>query len=300
MTRFTDLVGCSRPIQLAAMGVVGTADLAAAVSDAGGLGMVPGGDVEEAIANIRRRTDAPFGVNFLVPFVYRPAVEAASGRVPVIEFFYGEPDADLIAGAKRGGSVVGWQVGSRTEAVAAVTAGCDYVIVQGIEAGGHVSGNKPLHELLLETTDLDVPIVAAGGIGTAADVVAALRAGASAVRVGTRFLAAEESAAHPDYTDALISARADDTVLTRAFGVGWPDAPHRVLRSALEAAEALDRDVVATIGRAEIPRFSVVPPTRDVVGAIGAMALYAGRSVEAVTKIQPAAEIVSELLPEDA
>lgn len=261
--------------------------------------MVPGGgpaDIERAVESIRRLTDAPFGINFLAPFVQRSAVVAASGRVPVVEFFYGEPDHDLIREAKRGGSLVGWQVGSRSEAVDAVAAGCDYIVVQGIEAGGHVRGDLPLKELLSETAGLDVPVVAAGGIGTSAEASAATSAGASAVRVGTRFLAAEESAAHPVYIEALIAATGDDTVLTTAFGVGWPDARHRVLRSALDAAERLDADIVATIGGGQIPRFSAVPPTRDVVGEVGAMALYAGRSVDGVTAIQPAAEIVAELM----
>lgn len=301
MSGFTDLAGCRLPIQLAAMGVVGTTDLAAAVSSAGGLGMVPGGgaaDVEHAVASVRRRTDAPFGVNFLVPFVQRAAVAAAAGRIPIIEFFYGDPNADLIGEAKGGGSVVGWQVGSRAEAVEAESAGCDYIVVQGVEAGGHVRGDSSLQELLEETVGLDLPVVAAGGIGTAGDVAAALRAGASAVRVGTRFVAAAESAAHPEYIDALIRATGEDTVVTTAFGVGWPNARHRVLRSALEAAERLDADVAATIGQGQIPRFSAVPPTRDVVGDVGAMALYAGRSVDGVTKIQPAAEIVAELMPD--
>ncbi len=130
-------------------------------------------------------------------------------------------------------------------------------------------------------------------------MAAALAAGASAVRVGTRFLAAQESGAHPIYVEALIRARAEDTVLTEAFSVNWPNAPHRVLRSCVEAAESFKGELVGhgSIGGLTypIPRLAPPTPNRDTVGEIGAMALYAGHSVDAVQRIQPAAEIVREL-----
>src|SRR5213079_183863 len=123
---------------------------------------------------------------------------------------------------------------------AARDAGCDVIVAQGIEAGGHVRGTLGLLPLLDEVrTVIDLPIVAAGGIGTGTAMAAALVAGADAVRVGTRFMVASESTAHPTYVEALIGAGADDTVLTTAFGDGWPDAPHRVLKSAIEAGEKL-------------------------------------------------------------
>jgi NAD(P)H-dependent flavin oxidoreductase YrpB (nitropropane dioxygenase family) len=279
------------------MGVVGTAELAAAVSNAGGLGMVSGAvsDVAAVVAALRRLTDGSFGVNFLMPFLGPDALDAI-GDVPVIEFFYGDPDPELVARARRGGAKVGWQAGTLEEALGAQKAGCDYVVLQGKEAGGHVRGEAPLEQLLQRGTMADVPIVAAGGIGSATQVADALAAGASAVRCGTRFLAADESAAHPAYIEALIGSTRDDTVLTTAFGVGWPDAPHRVLRSAVDAAERADTEVISTIGGAPIPRFSPVPPTRDTEGDVRAMALYAGHSVDSVARVQPAAEIVQELL----
>jgi NAD(P)H-dependent flavin oxidoreductase YrpB (nitropropane dioxygenase family) len=105
------------------------------------------------------------------------------------------------------------------------------------------------------------------------------------VRVGTAFVACDESNAHPEYVNALISARSgDDTILTTAFDQGWPDAPHRVLRSSLAAAQA---DANAT--------FSPLPPGRDATGRIEAMALYAGMGVGGVDKARPAAELVSYL-----
>jgi NAD(P)H-dependent flavin oxidoreductase YrpB (nitropropane dioxygenase family) len=112
-------------------------------------------------------------------------------------------------------------------------------------AGGHVRGTIGLQALLdgvLEAVDL--PVLAAGGIGTGRGVAAALSAGTSGVRIGTRFVAATEADAHPAYVEQLIAARAEDTVYTRAFSTNWPDAPHRCLRSCVAAAEAFEGEVV--------------------------------------------------------
>jgi nitronate monooxygenase len=143
--------------------------------------------------------------------------------------------------------------------------------------------------LLDEVRDvIDVPIVAAGGIGTGTAMAAALVAGADAVRVGTRFIAAPESDAHPVYVDRLIESSAEDTVITTAFGEGWPDAPHRVLRSAIAVGESLGAS----------QSWSPEWPTTSYAGRAEARALYAGESVGAVHSRQPAEEIVAELIAE--
>ena len=230
MTRFTDLVGCRLPLQLAGMTRVAGPELAAAVADAGGLGMIGVGrgsleGLRATLSRIAELTDGPVGATFVVPYLNRDVFDAVAPQLPVVELFYGWPDAGLAAVAP----LTGWQVGSLDEAKAAVDAGCAYVVAQGIEAGGHVRGTRSLLGLLDEVRQaVDVPVVAAGGIGTAAAVRAVLAAGADAVRVGTRFVAAAESEAHPRYVDALVEAVAADTVLTEAFGVGWPGrAPPR-------------------------------------------------------------------------
>ena len=298
--RFCELVGCDLPLQLASMGGrIGTPALAAAVASAGGLGMIPNPSPEEVepfVAAARGLTDGAIGVGFLVPFMAPDAVEAAGRVAQVVEFFWGQPDAGLVSLARRHGAAVGWQCGSASEAAAAAAAGCDFVVAQGTEAGGHVRGRQPLQDALAETRHaVDVPVVAAGGIGSAERVAELLLSGAAAVRIGTRFIAARESNAHPDYVEALITARADDTTLTEAFERGWPDAPHRVLRSALDAAQRFAGPVVATVGEREIPRLSSTPPTVDTEGAVLAMALYAGTSVDHVSCREPASEIVAGL-----
>ncbi|HUP85412.1 MAG TPA: nitronate monooxygenase [Acidimicrobiales bacterium] len=291
---FTGLVGCELPIQLAGMGGMATPDLARAVSRAGGLGMLSGvGERVDLVAQLDGAAAEGLlvGVNFLVPFLDVAAVEDAAGRCRLVEAFWGPPDADLVRRIHEGGSLAAWQVGTADEASAAVDAGCDIVIAQGIEAGGHVRGTVGLLPLLDEIgrrRDMTVPVVAAGGIGTGRSMAAAFVAGADAVRLGTRFLAATESAAHPDYVDALIGAAADDTVLTTAFGLGWPEAPHRVLRSAVAAGEALG----------DAQRWTPNWPTIADPGPVAARALYAGQSVGAIRKRQSAAEIIAELLQE--
>ena len=135
-------------------------------------------------------------------------------------------------------------------------------------------------------------------------MAAALAAGADGVRVGTRFVATHEAGVHPVYTDALIAARAEDSVYTQAFHVGWPEAPHRALRSAIEAATAFQGDVVGKATGLDgvelpVPRFGTRVPDRTATGEVAAMSLYAGESVGAVTRVMPAREVVRELA-EDA
>ena len=275
-TPFTDMVGCSVPIQLAAMGGVGTAELAAAVAAAGGLGMVPG-HAEPA--------PGACGKNFLMPFVPDPeTVAETAAKCRVVEFFYGDPDPRLVDAAHRGGSLAAWQVGSTEEAVAAVDAGCDFIIAQGTEAGGHVRGTMALDELLPRVlAAVRVPVLAAGGIATAERVADLLRAGADGVRVGTRFVATPESGAHPAYIEALLAATGADTVITEWFGEGWEHASHRVLRDAEAAARVSG-------WRAPSP---ALPRRRSTTTD---MARYAGTGVGEVHNVQPAADVVADLV----
>lgn len=304
-TPFTKRVGCSVPIQQAGMGGAATPELAVAVANAGGLGMlapvmVPAEVLAGTLDGLTHGTRGAIGVNFLMPFLDTEAVKVAASRMRLVEFFYAEPDPALVESVHSGGALACWQVSSLAEAVAAVRAGCDLIVVQGTEAGGHVRGEESLLTLLPAVLDhIEVPIIAAGGIGSPRAMAAALAAGASAVRVGTRFVATRESGAHPVYVEALVKAKPSDTVITEAFSGMWPDAPHRVLRSCIAAAEAYEGDVVGELDLGDsvlpIARFSVPTPTVNTRGRIEAMALYAGESVGAVTGVQAAADVVREL-----
>jgi nitronate monooxygenase len=304
-TDLTELLGCRLPIQLAGMGWVAGPELAAAVADAGGAGtvaphMLPAPALAPMLDELVARADGPVGFNVLMPFLDLDAVDVAAARTRYVEFFYGDPDRTVVERVHGHGALAAWQVGSPTEAVAAERAGCDFVIAQGIEAGGHVRGHTALLPLLaavLET--VTVPVVAAGGIATARSLAAVLAAGAGAARIGTRFLAATEADVHPAYRDALLRAVAADTELTETFSTLWPDAPHRVLRSCITTARAHTADPVGTVvlgGReGPVPRLGPMAPISATTGDIAAMALYAGQGVDAVGKVQPAAEIVTEL-----
>lgn len=305
-TPFTKLTGCSVPIQLAGMPKVCTPELVAAVAKAGGLGMlsgalVPAPILADTLEQAVTQGGDKIGVNFLMPHLKdTETVRLAAERSKLVEFFYGEPDPELVDLVHASGALACWQVGSTDEALAAEQSGCDLIVVQGTEAGGHVRGNIGLFPLLAQIFEaVKVPVIAAGGIGTARSMAAALAAGAAAVRVGTRFVATQESGAHPTYIEKLIGAHAEDTVLTEAYSVMWPDAPHRLLKSCIEVASSIEDEVVGEAvlggGTVPIPRFAAPLPGRDATGNIEAMALYAGQSVDAVRRIQPAAEIVSEL-----
>jgi NAD(P)H-dependent flavin oxidoreductase YrpB (nitropropane dioxygenase family) len=152
------------------------------------------------------------------------------------------------------------------------------VMVQGIEAGGHVEGERPLLELLAGVESLGVPIVAAGGIADRPAAQAARDAGAHAVAAGTAFLVAEEADRHPGYVERLLAA--EDTVLTDVFSIGWPDAKHRVLANAAVAEQVPAPDAM---------------PTGTRGGDVERMALYAGAGVGALRRIEPAATIVDRL-----
>jgi NAD(P)H-dependent flavin oxidoreductase YrpB (nitropropane dioxygenase family) len=317
MTRFTELVGCSVPLQQAGMGRgIANPRLAAAVANAGGLGMVSvygSGYTPAVVAHMldsaRKQTTGAIGANFLMvgvdPVLANECVAAAARSARVVDFFWGDPDPALITTVHAAGALACWQVGSQEEAVAAAEAGCDFIIAQGIEAGGHVRGGIGVLALLDQVLRaVDVPVLAGGGIGSGRALAAVLAAGAAGARVGTRFVAAEEADAHPDYVQALMDAQAQDTVYTESFSVGWPNAPHRVLRSCISAAEAYQGDVVGedvdpnTGMRRIIPRWAPLPIHTGVTGAIQAMPHWAGESVGGVKKAQPAAEIVRELADE--
>lgn len=302
-----------RLVMQAPIGPAATPELAAAVSAAGGLGTLaaswtPPGELREQIRQVRRAVDRPFCVNLVMAFDQRERLELlAEERVPCVSLSWG-PDRDAIARARAAGATVLVQVGDAGEGEQAAAAGADAIIAQGVEAGGHVQGRTPLHELIADLCRrVSLPIVAAGGIADGASARAALAAGADGIAAGTAFLVAHEADVHASYRERLLAARADDTVLTGLFDVGWPDAPHRVLRNpTLDAwTEAGspppgrrpgEGETVARRAGAPIPRYSDAQPTRDTDGDVTAMALYAGRGVELLERAEDAAAIAERLL----
>src|SRR5438445_855204 len=234
-TKFTELLGCKVPLQQAGMGKIASPALATAVAEAGGLGMVSGIGaappeyVARVLAGLRRATSGGFGANFIVAGArdetsgkldpdFAKVLEVAASRAPVVEFFYENPDPELVDIAHAGGALVSWQVGSGPEAAAAERAGCDLIVAQGTEAGGHVRGKIGLLALLGEVLpSVKVPVVAAGGIGTGRAMAAALAAGASAARGGTPFLPPAEGGNPPPFVGKLRSGPGEESNPNQGF-----------------------------------------------------------------------------------
>jgi nitronate monooxygenase len=317
-TRLCDLLGITYPILTAPMGPdMNSPELVAAVSNAGGLGVLqaqlsPPPVLRETINRVRALTDKPFGVNFILQFPSEAGIAVCiEERVPVVSFFWGDPTPHL-TGAHAAGIKVLLQVGSVAAAQQAARAGVDAVIAQGVEAGGHVAGEVATMALVPRVVDLiaPTPVIAAGGIADARGLVAALALGAEGVSIGTRFLATAESNAHPAYQQRLVAATEADTVRTILFGFGWPNAPHRTLRTPF-VTEWLGKETRGQEARPDEPvvghtriaghempvlRFMGMPPNRDSTGDIELRCLLAGQGVGLVQDIKPAATVVQELV----
>jgi len=313
-------LGVEIPVVQAGMGGgLSRHELAAAVSEAGGLGMIAvnsAAAIRHELAAARDLTAQPVAVNVLLPFARRDWFDAASGADAVVTF-WGRPQRRTLG-------VWIHQCGSVAEARAAEAAGADAVILQGVEAGGHVRGALAALDLLERAAaDLprDYPLLLAGGVAERADVARALEAGANGAVAGTRFLLSEESRAHPGYRERLLGAR--ETILTELFGAGWP-APHRVVPNAATdrwlgddgrvptlnrtinrmlapGARHVPESVLARMVRAQRPGSRVLSPagpTDDGPAAlVDAGALYAGETVARIDDVRPAAELVRELAP---
>jgi NAD(P)H-dependent flavin oxidoreductase YrpB (nitropropane dioxygenase family) len=317
-TALCERLGIELPIIQAPIGGAAGPTLAAAVSNAGGLGMlVPWrADIDvvrRQIRETRALTARPFGVNLNLEFPQEERLAACLDEgVPVISFFWRDPSA-LVPRAKAGGAIVLHTVGSAADAKRALNCGVDIVVAQGWEAGGHVRGTVATMPLVPAVVDAvaPAPVVAAGGIADGRGLAAALALGAGGAWIGTRFLASHEATIHPRYRERLLRANENDTVfLENLFDVRWPNAPHRTLRSqTVEAWEAAgcpptgkrpgEGEVIGkTQSGGAIVRYQFCMPSLDTEGDIDAMPLWAGQSVGLVSKLQSAADIVREIAEE--
>jgi nitronate monooxygenase len=321
-TRLCNLLGIDVPIFAAPMGFITGPELAAAVSNAGGLGIMsfsgnPPPVLREEIQRLRSLTNKPFGVNVLLsgphlPFPIEAVVDLClEERVPVLSTFWGDPTPHVARAHAAGVRVID-QVGSVADALRAARAGVDAIVAQGVEAGGHIAGEVTTMALVPRVVDAvaPVPVAAAGGIADARGLVAALALGAQAVMVGTRLIATPEAYAHRVYKEKVLAASEDQTVRTTLFGYGFPNAPHRTLRSPFVerwlpeeqrgSEQRLDEPRIGDtkIGGQRVPllRFMGFPPTPDAAGDLESMDFLAGQSVGLVKEIKPAAEVIRELI----
>ncbi|HKZ81677.1 MAG TPA: nitronate monooxygenase [Pyrinomonadaceae bacterium] len=237
-TPFSRLLSIELPIVQAPIGSATCPALAAAVSEAGGLGMLAMSwrdidEIREIIRETRELTIRPFGVNLVLEWPQHERLQACLEEgVKIVSFFWGDP-VPYIQAAHGAGAIVIHTVGSAAEARRSVDRGVDVIVAQGWEAGGHVWGEVASLPLIPQIVDAvaPVPVVAAGGIADGRGLAAALMLGASGIWMGTRFLASKEAAVHPLYKEKVLQAAEVDAVYCRLFDIGWPNAPHRVLRN---------------------------------------------------------------------
>ena len=324
-TRLTQAHGIRHPFVGAGMGFIAHEHLAAAVTNAGGLGVLgaspdPPGSLPVMVDRLRALTSGPFGVDLI-------CAETGFGQactdlhidacvqlgVPLVVFHHDPPQARWVTALRAAGTHVWMQASSPEIASAAIELGVDAIVAQGSEAGGHARGRIPLHALL-RTIHHKWPymlLIGAGGIADGTAAAAALRAGADGVWVGTALVAAHEANAHPEYKRRLIDSPGR-TICCTAFGPEWPDQPYRLLASpAVLSAEAANRGADprdrGRIGRTrlfphsvnmpyDMPPKSALPPTRETSGDWESMVYPAGEGVGAVQRIAPAAEIIGKMM----
>jgi NAD(P)H-dependent flavin oxidoreductase YrpB (nitropropane dioxygenase family) len=316
-TSLSRLLRIDLPIVQAPIGDATSPALAAAVSNAGGLGMlaVSFEDIDairRSIRETRSLTDRPFGVNLILRWPQEERLKVCLEEgVEVVSFFWGDPSPHVEAVHSVGARVM-HTISSANEARQAVDAGVDIIVAQGWEAGGHVWGEVATLPLVPRVADavFPTPVVAAGGIADGRGIAAVLALGAAGAWVGTRFLMSEEALVPSAYRELLARASETDTVYSRVFDGGWPDAPHRALRnSTIKRWEKAGRppsgrrpgegEAIASFATSEpVQRYADVHPVSGMVGELEALALYAGQSVGLVTRTQRAGEIVGELADE--
>jgi NAD(P)H-dependent flavin oxidoreductase YrpB (nitropropane dioxygenase family) len=311
-TPVCELLGIEHPIVQAPMAAV--PELAAAVSNAGALGMVTltwSTAAGEVVRETAALTDRPFGGNLvLASDQHRRLDDALDAGLRIVSFFFGDP-AGYVEQVHDANGLVLHTVSSADEARRSVASGADVVVAQGWEAGGHVRSQVATLPLVPAVVDAvaPVPVIAAGGIGDARGVTAVLALGAQAAWLGTRFLLAREMPVHEEYRRRLLNAAETDAQwYPNLYEVGWPDAPHRALRnSTADAWEAAGRppagsrpgegDIIAHFATGEaIVRYEPAPPMVGTTGDIEALSMWAGQSVALGRKVQPAAQIVTELV----
>ena len=306
------MLSAETPIVQAPIGGCATNELAAEVGRAGGVGGLaltwdsPDSAVGK-VKELKRRVGARFFVNYVLRFPPTSLDAVLAEGVFAVTLSWGV-DAGLIAKVKARGGRVGVQVGHPLGAKQAAEAGADFIIVQGCEAGGHVQSSTPVSALLaaLRGVDLPLPLVAAGGLATSADVRKALEAGADAAMLGTRFVATLEANAHPAYKQALVQATASDTAYTYCFDVGWPFSAVRVLRNETLAAwegagcpappdRPGENDLIVEQDGQKVLRYSDSAPRATATGNPLAAVMYAGTSVDGIDGVLPAFDVVRRL-----
>lgn len=309
------------PILQAPVGYSAGPDLASAVCAAGAMGSIAGlttaspEEAREKVKKVLSVTNGTFAVNYILALAAEPKSLAAvlDAGAPVVHFSWGIPGRSLVATVRNAGARFGVQVASREGARAALDAGADYLVCQGIEAGGHVQASSSLLDALaavLAEANRQ-PVLAAGGIADGAGIRRVLEAGASGAVLGTRFVATRESDSHPEFKQALLKADGSQTALSVCFQGGWPNALHRSLRNETfvrweaagcppEGRRPGEGDVLGTRPDGKpLLRYAAVSPTKAIAGdRVSDCALYAGMGVGLINDLPSAGDLVRRLWAE--
>lgn len=316
MARGTALLGCNVAIMCGAMSWVSERHLVSAISNAGGFGVIACGAMTPAlldaeIAGTKALTIKPFGVNLITMHPDLFELIAVCGRhgVTHIVLAGGLPPKGSLEAIKATGAKVICFAPTLALAKKLVRSGVDALVIEGMEAGGHIGpvSTSVLAQEILPTLAAEVPIFVAGGIGRGEAIAAYLEMGASGVQLGTRFVCATESIAHPKFKQAFIRAAARDAVASIQIDPRLPVIPVRALKNAgteaftekqREVANLLDSGAV-DMGAAqlEIEHYWAGALRRAVIdGDVENGSLMAGQSVGMVTSEESAAEIVANLM----
>src|ERR1700723_682696 len=294
--RITELLGVQYPIVQAPMGWIARAQLASAVSNAGGLGIIETSSgeldaVREEVAKMRRLTSKPFGVNIAQAFVRDPDIVSfvVDQGVKFVTTSAGDPNR-YCAALKDAGLTVFHVVPSLAAALKAIDAGVDGLVVEGGEGGGFKNSREVATMVLLPLvcSKVGVPVIAAGGITDGRSMAAAFALGAEGVQMGTRMVSSAESPVHQNWKDAILAARETDTVFLNRFG---PGPALRALRTE------------------KTTKFEKEPPEAIMSEFGNALALYFGGDMEAsialsgqvagrIDTVKPVAQIIAETVAE--
>ena len=306
-TRICDLLGVEHPIISAPMANAAGAELAAAVSEAGGFGMIGGstgndpGWLRDQIRLVRECTDRPFGVGFISS---RPGQEslyqvALEEQVAAICHSFADPTPYVPAAHEAGVKVVA-QVQKVSHARMAALAGVDIIVAQGSEAGGHTgyNGTLPMVPSVIDVAG-DIPVVAAGGIADGRGLAAVLMLGAEGAVIGSRFVASVESVKADWEKEAIVAASADDTILTKVYdltsGSAFPrDVGDRVLHNAFTTEwHGREDEVIANPSELR-DQIAAAVNARD----LGAAPIRVGSVAGLISKVDPAGEIMRRIVEE--
>lgn len=299
-TRVTDLLGIEHPIIQGGMAWTATAELAAAVSDAGGLGIIGAGQMPtdvlaDEIARAKALTDKPFGVNLMLmtPHIADLVQLVLDTHVPVVTTGAGNP-GPFMADLKNAGIKVLPIAPSAALAKRLERAGADAIIGEGMEAGGHIGELTTMVLTPVLVDAVDIPVIAAGGIADGRGMAAAFALGAEGVQVGTRFMCAVECTIDDKVKAKVVGAKDRDTVVT-GYSTGHPV---RVIKNKLTRQfEELDRannpEELEKIGAGRLRA-----AMRE--GDVDNGSVMAGQAAALVVEVQPAQAIVDEIVTEAA